>query len=118
MQYLGIHEEYFYETATVPAVVAATMFGSQCGSLLSLSIMVPTVGLEGDGITALAALTRLTYLDVRDPRSRSVYPSRCATIIDRGVVLALLGVEHGRCSDCATCMQDGSSGVANLESMG
>lgn len=49
----------------MPAVVAATIFGSQCSSLLSLSIQIPLVSLAGaDEITALAALTRLTHLEV------------------------------------------------------
>ena len=50
---------------TLPAVATATIMGSQCSSLISLSIMAPVVGLEGEGIAALVALTRLTQLEVR-----------------------------------------------------
>ena len=64
VQQLGIEEEYLYDGDTVPAVVAASIFGSQGGSLLSLSLLVPTVSLDGDGIACLAALTRLTRLEV------------------------------------------------------
>jgi len=43
VQKLRITEERLYEADTMPAVVAASIFGSQGASLLSLSIMVPTV---------------------------------------------------------------------------
>ena len=77
MQKLWIEQEYLYEADNVPAVVAATIFGSQGGSLLSLSITVPSVSLDGDGITALAALTRLTSLEVRTALSRVAFVTNC-----------------------------------------
>ena len=53
------------DTQTMPTAVTATMLGSQCGSLLELHIVAPDVGLAGPNIAILAALTRLTFLDVR-----------------------------------------------------
>jgi len=52
-------------TDRLPAVVMASICGSQCSSLLALCITPQDVGLGGSDITALAALTRLTYLMVR-----------------------------------------------------
>lgn len=52
-------------TETMPAALAASMFSSQCGSLLELDMVAPTVGLAGSHVATLAALTRLTLLDVR-----------------------------------------------------
>lgn len=49
---------------TMPAVVTAIILGSQCGSLLTLSIEAPAVGLAGASVAALAALTRLRDLKV------------------------------------------------------
>ena len=56
---------------TLPAVAAATIVGSQCSSLVSLSIVAPVMGLEGEGIASLVALTRLTHLEVRSCSARS-----------------------------------------------
>ena len=80
MQRLWINEESLYESDTMPAVVAASIFGSQGGSLLSLSVLVPTVSLDGNGIAALAALTRLTHLEVR----LALFITATAELIDVG----------------------------------
>jgi len=50
---------------TMPAVIAATILGSQCSSLEVLHIKPESVGMAGTGIAALAALTRLRCLEVR-----------------------------------------------------
>jgi len=50
---------------SMPTAVTATILGSQCGSLVELDIWAPDVGMAGPNIAALAALTRLTRLDVR-----------------------------------------------------
>ena len=52
-------------TNLMPAVVMATICGSQCSSLLALCLTQEDVGLGGPDIIALAALTRLRYLVVR-----------------------------------------------------
>jgi len=52
-------------TETMPAALAASMLSSQCSSLLELDMVSPVVGLAGPSVAALAALTRLTFLDVR-----------------------------------------------------
>ncbi len=49
----------------MPTAVTATILGSQCSSLLELELVAPIVGMAGPNIAALAALTRLTRLDVR-----------------------------------------------------
>lgn len=64
MRELRFEQENRYDTATVPAVVAASIFGSQGGSLLSLTLLVPVVSLTGEEFAALSALTRLTGLQV------------------------------------------------------
>ena len=64
MRELRIDQENLYDADTVSAVVAASIFASQGGSLLSLSIVVPVVALVRDDFAALAALTRLTRLQV------------------------------------------------------
>ena len=57
--------EDFALNGTLPTFVTATIVGSQCSSLVSLSLVAPAVGLEGSGISALVALTQLTDLQVR-----------------------------------------------------
>ena len=64
---------------TLPAVVMATIIGSQVSSLVSLSIQAPVVGLDGDGIAALVALTQLTYLEVRGGRVGSCDPAQVSS---------------------------------------
>ena len=51
-------------TRTMPAVVMAMVLGSQCSSLQGLFIIATDVGLAGVEIAVLAAMTRLTYLEV------------------------------------------------------
>ena len=48
----------------MPAAVTAILLGSQCGSLQSVYLRAPDVGLAGVEIAVLAALTRLTSLSV------------------------------------------------------
>ena len=49
---------------TLPSMVLATMFGSQCGSLQALSLELQSTSLLGTEIAAVAALTRLKRLEV------------------------------------------------------
>ena len=49
---------------TMPAAVTTMIVGSQCDSLTRLSISASDVGLAGQDIAALTALTRLTCLEV------------------------------------------------------
>ena len=50
---------------SMPAALTPTILATQCSSLLELTIDAAKVGLIGDGISILAALTRLTCLSVR-----------------------------------------------------
>ena len=62
---LSMRDSQERDTATLPAAVTTALIGSQCGSLLTLSISAADVGLAGAHIIALAALTALTRLEVR-----------------------------------------------------
>jgi len=48
----------------MPVAVTATVLGSQCSSLQLLHLGAPDVGLTGVEIAVLAAMTRLTSLEV------------------------------------------------------
>ena len=60
--------------ALMPTAATATIFGSQCSSLVELRIAATDVGLAGTEIATLAVLTRLTLLEVR-ALSASLCPS-------------------------------------------
>ncbi len=49
---------------TIPAALTAVVLGSQCRSVESLFLIATDVGLAGVDIAVLAAMTRLTRLEV------------------------------------------------------
>ena len=51
-------------TATIPAAVTAVVLGSQCSSVRTLFLNASDVGLADVDIAILAAMTRLTRLEV------------------------------------------------------
>ena len=59
----------------MPAVVTAIVLGSQCRSLQSAYLVAPDVGLTGVEIAVLAAMTRLTSLEVRGGLNRQLTPT-------------------------------------------
>ena len=63
MRRLTLYDELY--TETMPAALTASMLSSQCGSLVELDVAAPVVGLAGPNVAILAALTRLTLLEVR-----------------------------------------------------
>ena len=67
----------------MPTAVTATVLGSQCSSLLELELRAPNVGMAGPKIAALAALTRLTRLDVRTNLLASCQILLCVTCLAR-----------------------------------
>ena len=60
---LAINDSHFDNV--LPAVVTATIFGSQCSSLTALYLVPAVVGLAGAEIAAVAALTQLRFFKVR-----------------------------------------------------
>ena len=63
---LIIEGMYGRDIVIMPAVVIAAIFGSQCSSLIRLQIAAVNVGLAGPEMAALAVLTRLRQLQVRE----------------------------------------------------
>lgn len=69
---MTIEDAHYFEVLTMPTVVTAAMFGTQCGSLRKLRIATADASLSGVELAALAALSRLSRLQVRAVASPDV----------------------------------------------